>query len=192
MLVAALHRGVRIVGAGFGFAVDHGAIGEFFALPAIVAIHGVVAADDGGDLADAELAQFLLELLHIFAAAVRRRVAAVHEAVNENVLDFFLRGHFEQREKMMDVRMDAAVAEESDQMEWRWRPRSMACLKSGTLRICFVGDEQIDAGHVHVDDAACADVEVADFAVAHLAVGEADGGAGSVNQRVGEIFEQES
>jgi len=37
----------------------------------------------------------------------------------------------------------------------------------------FVGDEEIDAGDVHVDDAAGADVEVADFAVAHLAFGKA-------------------
>ena len=54
----------------------------------------------------------------------------------------------------------------------------------------LVGDEQVDARHVHVDDAACADVEMADLAVAHLAVGQADGWAGGVNRCVGEIFDE--
>src|SRR5271168_712770 len=46
LLVAALQRGEGIGGARFGFAVDEGAIGEFDALPAIVAVHGVIAADE--------------------------------------------------------------------------------------------------------------------------------------------------
>ena len=51
-------------------------------------------------------------------------------------------------------------------------------------------DHQLDAGDVHVDDAAGADVEMADFAVAHLPVGQADEVAAGLNQRVG-IFAQQ-
>src|SRR5271168_4782650 len=39
-------------------------------------------------------------------------------------------------------------------------------------------------------DAASADIQVADFAVAHLSFGEADGGAGGVDERVGKFFEE--
>jgi len=62
--------------------------------------------------------------------------------------------------------------------------------KSGDLIELLVGDEEIDAGDVHVHDAAGADVEVADFAVAHLAFGEADGGAGGLDQGVGESAQE--
>ncbi len=41
-----------------------------------------------------------------------------------------------------------------------------------------------------MDDAAGADVEVADFAVAHLAFGKADGGAGGLDQGVGEFAQE--
>ena len=97
--------------------MNHRAIGELDALPAIVAIHGVVAADERGDFADAELAHFLLQLLDEVAAAVRRRVAAVHEAMDKDVFHFLLLGHFEQREKMLNVRVHAAVAEQSKEMQ---------------------------------------------------------------------------
>ena len=42
------------------------------------------------------------------------------------------------------------------------------------MKKAAVEDGGVDAGHVHADDAAGAEVEVADFAVAHLAVGETD------------------
>ena len=51
-------------------------------------------------------------------------------------------------------------------------------------------DHQLDAGAVHVHDAAGADVEVADFAVAHLPVGQADEVAAGVNERVGILAQQ--
>src|SRR6202040_3233365 len=52
------------------------------------------------------------------------------------------------------------------------------------------GDEHIDAGHIHVHDTTSADVEMPDLAVAHLPLREADERARSVNQRVGELFDQ--
>ncbi len=52
-------------------------------------------------------------------------------------------------------------------------------------------DHQLDAGNVHVNDAPGADVQMTDFAVAHLPVGQADKGAAGVDQRVG-IFAQQA
>jgi hypothetical protein len=63
-------------------------------------------------------------------------------------------------------------------------------LEERNLVELFVGDEEIDARDVHVDDTAGADVKVADFAVAHLALGEADGGAGGVDESVGKFAEE--
>ena len=51
-------------------------------------------------------------------------------------------------------------------------------------------DHQVDAGDVHVHDAAGADVEMADFAVAHLPFGQSDERAAGVNQRVGILAQQ--
>jgi len=129
-----------------------GAIGEFDALPAVVAIHRVVAADEGSDFADAEFAHFLLELADEVAAAVGRSVAAVHEAVDEDFFDFPLLGHFEEREEMVDVRMYAAVAEEADEMQLALAAALHGLLEERDLVELFVGDEEIDAGDVHVDD----------------------------------------
>ena len=52
------------------------------------------------------------------------------------------------------------------------------------------GDELVDARDVHVHDAARAHIQVAHFAIAHLPFGQADGWAGSVDQRVGKFLEQ--
>jgi len=51
------------------------------------------------------------------------------------------------------------------------------------------GDELIDSGAVHVNNTTGADIQVADFAIAHLSDGKANGGAGSSNQGVGKIPE---
>jgi hypothetical protein len=42
-------------GEAWGVGEDEGAVGLFDARPAVVAVHGVVAAADGGDATDAEL-----------------------------------------------------------------------------------------------------------------------------------------
>ena len=52
-------------------------------------------------------------------------------------------------------------------------------------------DHQVDAGDVHVNDAAGADVEMPNFAVAHLPFGQADRRPAGLNQRVG-IFAQQA
>ena len=61
-----------------------------------------------------------------------RRVAPVHEAVDENALDFIFARHAQQREKMLDVRMDAAIADEGrSDATGAPRPRSIASSNSG-------------------------------------------------------------
>src|SRR5882762_5254198 len=170
--------------------MDHGAIRKFDALLAVVAVHGVIAADERGDLSDTQFTNFLLELLHEIAAAVRRRVAAIHEAVNQDVLDFLLLGHFQQCEQMIDVRVHAAIAEQAHQMQSTLAATLHGLLEKRHVLHLLVGDEQVDAGDVHVYDAAGADVEVADFTIAHLAFRKADVRARSMDQRIRKFLEQ--
>ena len=110
VFVARAHRGNRVAEFAVGVAMNHRAVGLLDSFPAIVAIHCVVAADHGSDLADAVLAHFLFELADKIDAAVRRRVAAVHEAMNENAGDFIFARHAQKLEEMVDMRVNAAVA----------------------------------------------------------------------------------
>ena len=169
--------------------MNDGAIGFFDAFPAVVAVHGVVTSADARDAADAELAHFLFELAKKIYAAFGRSVAPVHEAVDENILDFIFARHLQQGEEMIDVRMHAAVAEEAHQMQLPSAPALHGFEKQGLAREFAAGDELIDARAVHLHDAAGADIQMAHFAIAHLPVRQADGRAGSVDQRVGEFFE---
>ena len=53
-----------------------------------------------------------------------------------------------------------------------------------------IGDGGVDAGDVHADDPSGAEVEMADFAVAHLAVGEADEVFAGAEEGVGVVAEE--
>jgi hypothetical protein len=117
LFVASLEPGHGIAHAGFGFAVNQRAVGECDAFPAIVSVHRVVPAYDGSDFADAKLAHPLLQLADVVTAAVGGRIATVHEAMHENSLHLFLLGHFEQRKEVIDVRVDAAVAEQAKEVQ---------------------------------------------------------------------------
>jgi hypothetical protein len=63
-------------------------------------------------------------------------------------------------------------------------------LKERNVLQLLLRDEQINPRDIHVHDAPRAHVHVAYFAVAHLAFGQTDVGAGGMDQRVGECFEQ--
>ena len=51
-------------------------------------------------------------------------------------------------------------------------------------------DHQLNAGAVHVNDAPRANVKMTNFAVAHLPIGQADGWAAGLDQRVGILPQQ--
>ena len=180
------------VGAAFGVAGDHRVEGLQLLLPAEVAVHGEVAAGDGGDLADADLAHLLLESFEVAEAAGGQRVAAVHEGMDEDVGEALLFREAQQSVEVALVRVDSAVGEEADEVE---RPSLLGGELAGSDedRVgveAAVADGGVDAGHVHADDAAGAEVEVADFAVAHLAVGEADEVLAGADEGVGEVAQE--
>jgi len=112
--------------------------------------------------------------------------------VDEDAGELVLRGHSDEGVEMALVGVNATVGEETDEVE-----------RSSLLTGEFVGADQggvgvegavedggVDAGHVHADDAAGTEVEVADFAVAHLAVGEADEVLAGTEEGVGVVAEE--
>ena len=62
--------------------------------------------------------------------------------------------------------------------------------KNGMLEEFAVLDHQLNAGTIHVDDAAGADIQMTDFAVTHLSVGQPNIRAAGLNQRIG-VFTQQ-
>ena len=150
----ALHR--VDVFAAFAIAEDHGVEGLGNALPAAVAVHGVVASVDGSDLAGVVLAHLLLQLFQISGAVGGQGVAAIHEGVHEDAVNSVLLGHLQQarrdgsdrsaRRHRKAVRRDAAGGRRSARSSWRssrtgceknspfWIISSMRVLSMCTMR----------------------------------------------------------
>ena len=155
--------------------VNEEVVGLFDALPALVAVHRVVASDHAREHCTlARGGKLLLKALYEPEAALRIRVAPVHEGMNEYLADPFFFSKINKGEEVLEACMHAAVGKESHQME-----RRIACLCVSEKRGDFGlrGERArlagaVDAHEVLIDHAACADVEVADFGIAHLAGGE--------------------
>ena len=156
-------------------AVDDRVVGELGPLPTGVAVHRVVAAADGAD--PPRLAQPAFELGDVGATAVRQRVAAVGEGVEDDVGDALLRGQLDRRLDVLPAGVDAAVGDQPQQVQAPARAAAGVLAGGQQRRVleeAAVGDRVVDPGQVLLDDRAGAEVEVADLGVAHLAVGEAD------------------
>ena len=116
----------------------------------LIAIHGVVAAGNRRDLADADLAHLFLKLLEVAGAALGRSVASVHEAVHENFWDSLLLRHLEQRVKMREQRMYAAIAAQAHQMQPVRTGMAHGIEQDRIAEEFSGGDHLIDTRHVHV------------------------------------------
>ena len=143
-------------------------------------------------LADAVLAHLLLELGDVVGAGGGAGVASVHEGMHEDALQLVFAGDAEQGIEMLLVGVDAAVGDQAEEMKLASAfAGALHGLDDGRVLLEFAGgDGHVDAGDVHLHDAAGADVEVAHFAVAHLPVGQADEMLRRANQCVGELAEE--
>ena len=93
---------------------------------------------------------------------------------------------------MILVRVHAAIGEQAEEMQspLAGTRRRHRCQQCGVGEQFAILDHEIDLGDVHVDHAACANVEVADFAVAHLPGGQADKASAGMDQGVGKLGQQ--
>ena len=176
------HTGViglldRLSGVGLEgpFAAGDGVIGALHPVPALVPVHGVVAAHDRGDLAHAQLLDLGLELLHIELARAGGHVAAVQEAVDVDLAQSLLLGHLQQGEQVGDVAVDAAVGQQAHQVQGGAPLPAVGhgLQIGGVLEELAALDVPADVGQVLKDHPAGAHIGVAHLAVAHLAVGQA-------------------
>ena len=184
-----LSGGVGGLDGGFGggdvgaFGVRDGGVGLGDAVPALVAVHREVAADDGGDRH--ARGQCGLQAGQVVGGGLRRGVAAVGDRVD----DGFAAGVVQvcgQRGGMVLMRMHAAGRDESDQVA------GSAGLfqgfdqggEGGRCGDAAVRDGVADAHQFLLHHAAGADVQVADLGVAHLARRQPDIAAGCVQEGV--------
>ena len=101
------------VGKARPFGLDHRVVGLGDALPALVAIHGVVAPDHGRDRD--RLRQRGGEPFQIVAGRLRRRIAAVGDGVDDRA-DAGVAEDFRERRGVVLVRMHAARRYQADQV----------------------------------------------------------------------------
>ena len=73
-----LRSGIRLL----AFAQDSGVIGKLHALPAVVAVHAVVAARHGSNRADANLFYAGFQFFDVSQRTARRNVAAIQKGVD--------------------------------------------------------------------------------------------------------------
>ena len=192
-LVRVLHPTHRInVSTAFAFAFNHRVEGFALTLPALVAIHGVIASADAGYLADPEVTHLLLELLEVSRPAGGESIAAIHEGVDEHAIDSVLPGHAQQRIKMVLVGVHAPIGKQTEEVQ----PSSTCTSILHGRHQCRIGvefsllDHHVDFGDVHVHDAAGADVQMSNFAVAHLSGWQADVTPAGVHECAGKIPQQ--
>jgi hypothetical protein len=158
-----------------GLAVDQHVQRRLRALGAAVAVHRVVAADHRADASGPRV-----DLRQVLRAAVRRGVTAVGERVDDNVLA--LGAQLQQRAEVLERRVHPAVGDETDQVHALEALERRADRRVGPELAARHG--LVDARQVLLDDGAGAEVQVADLAVAHLALGQPDGGAAGLELRV--------
>ncbi|CRX28632.1 hypothetical protein PAERUG_P54_1_London_24_VIM_2_04_13_05103 [Pseudomonas aeruginosa] len=177
------HRGV---GGELGLAVDNQFIGGLDAVPAVVAVHREIAADDRGDAALAEPGEGGVETLQRRLRAFRRGIAAIQEGMQVDLAGAAPGGHLRHRHQVVFMAVYAARGEQAEDVH-RLVGGDGLVDRAGDHRVFeefAVADGLGDAGEVLVHHAACAEVHVADLGIAHLAVGQADVHAGAGDQAV--------
>ena len=159
-----------------------------YAVPAVVAVHCVVAAGYGRDAADLDGVDLGLQAVDILDAGLRRRVAAVHEAVEAYLAQTVAARELEQREHMVNVGVNAAVGQEAEDVQGGIEPLALVdgAHQSRVLEEIAVLNRLGDAGQLLIYDAACTDIGVTDLGVAHLAVRQTDvhTGCADIGQRI--------
>ena len=109
VLLVAFLNGFYNIFALLALALDETVDGDLDALPAFVAVHRVVAADDGRDRAILLLLEECGEVARVPGGRARRSVAPVAEEVDVDVWDALLLGRLEESLQVVDVRVDTTI-----------------------------------------------------------------------------------
>ena len=156
------------------------------AVPAPVAVHRVVAADDRRDASRARVRQHALDRGHVVGRGGGRGVASVGERVDEQPRHLPPPRHLDQRGQMPEMAVHAPPRDQAQQVQGA-SAAGAAIHGRGQRRVreeVALADAPVDAGQVLIDHAARAEVHVADLGVAHLARRQADRFAAGHERRV--------
>lgn len=88
--------------------MDDGVPCEFYAIPAFVAVHGEVAADDGGDFG-ADFGGLVFDVGDEGGSAGGGGVSAIGDGVDEDVFYAGVCGVFGEGDELVLVGVDAAI-----------------------------------------------------------------------------------
>ncbi len=175
--VGGLDGGDR-VGCVLPHPVDDRVVAPLDPVPAAVAVHRPVATADRRDpRVRVRDSQAGLEVGDEAERRARRRVATVEQRVDADRGHTLSRGQLGERDEVPVVGVDAARADEADQVEPPVGPgRARAGLEERrALEERAVGDGGVDARQVLQHGPPGAEVQVAHLRVAHLAGGQPDG-----------------
>ena len=163
-------------------------------LPAVVAVHGPVAADDRRDAPHADLLDLRFDLAHIVDARERSGVAPVGEEMDADAvgLESLALRQFEQGVEVFETAVHARIRTDAQQVQAGAGVLGAAHRfeKDFVAEERAVADRLADAHRVLIHDAPGAEVLVPDFAVAGGAFGDADLFAARVDERGGILAHQ--
>ena len=156
---------------------------RFDALPALVAVHGEVAAGDAADTRARRLFQLLADALQIGFCAFRRRIAAVEESMHDDILQAVFVCQPQQCEQVLFMAVNAAVRQQAQQMQAFAAGLGLVyrCQQVRIAEEVAGFDVVIDARNILAHDPPGTDVQVADFRVAELVLRQADMLLGRIN-----------
>src|SRR6185437_3093675 len=115
MLVVRLNRQLGRLEPG-PIAKANRAIGLLYARPAIVAVHRVIAAADGGNATDAHLLHLRFDLPDVSEPRIGRCVAAIGKGMEKNAIHPFPPAQFQTAKEMLEQSMHACIADDAKEM----------------------------------------------------------------------------
>ena len=98
-------------------AIEKKSVGELDAFPTLVAVHSVVAANDGSDAGLGDFCDGLFEGAKKLAAGGGGDVAAIGDGVDEDFGGAGLAGDFKEGEKVFEMGVDATIGDEADEVK---------------------------------------------------------------------------
>ena len=144
----------------------------FYTIPCVVTIHCIVTSGNGCNLAYTDLVQLCDSILHKSSSRCRRFVTAVQECVNIHLRQTLAFCHFQQSVQMRNMAVNAARREQTHQVQCS----SLFLAGIYSSRNCWIFKELsvfnvlCDLYQHLINNAACADVGVSYFRVAHLTI----------------------
>ena len=172
-LVIGLLDGTHHIVALLAHASRKHVIGHLDAIPVVITVHRIIAANNGGHCTSALLA-VLSDSCYKALAALGVGVTTIHETVNKHTLQGILLGDVAQGHQVLLRTMNAACACQAHDMQSLAvvtgigkRVDHLGILHDGTILNALVNLDQI-----LIDHTSATNVQVANLAVTHLSIGQ--------------------